>query len=402
MPSDGFFARTEFFAGVGLGSKRLADLERELETIRAQMHDLADYPERFNRYFSKVGWLVHGHLDFTTMKRAVEEYEANGLSAATGVLLQYFEPESLRDRLFFLNGVEELRIRRRFIDLAFEDYQSKRYHAVVPLLLMLIDGAVNEAVGKGFHAEALNLDVWDSLTAADGAINDIKSIFQQSRRKTRTDAIQLPYRNGILHGMDLGYDNEIVAAKCWCFLFVVADWIADKKTEAARRDKFAKETRVPTLRELATQLAENERMKKATEGWSARHITQKQLDALNCKQSPDPGTPEEIVIRFLDYWVARNYGGMARLYWAAVNPESGRYAGEVRASLGDIVVDSYVLDEIRDDAAAITEVKVTLSQANRKSSCYYFRMIYESKTGKALPRDLPGGAWRVVGVRPSG
>jgi hypothetical protein len=382
---------------IGLGSRALAELQQQMDDIRAQMRELADYPERFNQHFSKDGWLAHGRLDFSVMKRAVDVYETNGPEAATGVLLQYFGPDSIGDRLFFLNSVEELRVRRRLIDLAFADYQAGRYYAVVPLLLMFIDGAVNDAVGKGFHAQTL--DLWDSITTADGAINDIKSIFQQSRRKTRTEPIQLPYRNGILHGMDLAYDNEIVAAKCWCFVFVVADWIADKKSEAQRRERFAEETRVPSLRELAAQLAENERMKQATEEWSAREIRPEQLEAINRDWSADPGTPEEIVLRFLDLWTVRNYGGMAKLYWAADHPQSGRHAGDVRMMLGEMSVDSCLVDQIDDKAAAITQVRVIVNPASEHPCHYMFRLICETASGEVLPRGLGGGAWRVVWVQ---
>lgn len=369
---------------IGLGSRQIASLEQQVNEIRMQMRDLADYPERFNRHFSKKGWLAHGRLDFTVMKRAVDECDASGLDAGSAVLLEYFGPESLRQRLFFLNGVEELRVRRRLIDLAFEDYQAGRHHAVVPVLLMLIDGAVNDTVGKGFHSEALDLQVWDSITTADGAINDIKSIFQQGRRKTRTDTILLPYRNGILHGMDLGYDNEIVSAKCWCFLFVVADWIADKKSEDQRRAKFLEDTRIPSLRGLAQQMAENQRMKEATESWSARDITADHLDGLNQGQPPERGTPEEIALQFLALWTARNYGGMARLSWEAAKSKSGKHVGEIRATLGGVEVRSYQLDDINDEAAAISQIRVTVKEMSSNSHCYMFRMIYESDTGGVL------------------
>jgi hypothetical protein len=385
---------------IGLGSRALAELEQQMDDIRAQMRELADYPERFNQHFSKDGWLAHGCLDFSVMKRAVDEYETNGREAAAGVLLKYFGPDNIGDRLFFLNAVEELRVRRRLIDLAFADYQAGRYHAVVPLLLMLIDGAVNDAVGKGFHSETLDLDVWDSITTADGAIYDMKSIFQQSRRKTRTEPILLPYRNGILHGMDLGYDNEEVAAKCWCFLFVVADWIADKKSEAQRRERFAEETRVPSLRELAAQLAENERMKQATEEWFAREMRPEQLEAINRDWSADPGTPEETVLKFLDLWTVRNYGGMAKLYWAAGHPQSGRHAGDVRMMLGRVDVDSCLVDHIDDRAAAITQVRVILNPASEHPYCYMLRLTYETASGEVLPRGFTGGAWRIVWAQP--
>ena len=150
-------------------------------------------------------------------------------------MLDHYGPDQVAQRIFFLDHVEQLHVRRKLIDYALEDDRAGRYYSAVPLLLMVIDGAMNDATGKGFHASDITLDVWDSLMVADGAIYKIKEIFQKGRKKTRTERIDVPYRNGILHGMDLGYDNSTVTAKCWCFLFIVRDWLVSKKSEAERK-----------------------------------------------------------------------------------------------------------------------------------------------------------------------
>lgn len=386
---------------VGLGSKKLAEVRRELKEVRAHMRELADYHERFNRCFSKEGWLAFGFLDVEVLKQAVDECEAGRTDDATARLLQYFGPASVGDHLSRLNGVEEMRIRRRLIDLAFADYEAGRHHAVVPVLLMVIDGAVNDAIGVGFHSEALDLDAWDSLTAADGAIYDIKAIFQRGRRTTRTEPISLPYRNGILHGMDLGYDNETVAAKCWCFLFVVADWIGDKKSEVVRRERFAEETRIPSLGELFGQISENERMKQVNETWSARSFLPEEVRAMGHERTVKPDTPEEAVLQFLDLWTHGNYGGMAKMYWAHARPESSGLAGDVRALLGDVDVDAYHLERIDDEGSGISQVTALVNPESDRPRRYVTRMIYESGSGQVLPRSLPGGAWRLVWIHES-
>ena len=52
----------------------------------------------------------------------------------------------------------------------------------------------------------------------------MKRIFNTGRYSTVTDNITIPYKNGILHGMDLGYDNKTVAAKSWAALFAAREW----------------------------------------------------------------------------------------------------------------------------------------------------------------------------------
>lgn len=381
---------------VGLGSSELAEMSRELEKTREEMAELADYHARFNRHFSKEGWLAYGSLDFTVMKRAVDEYESGSPTAATRVLTGHFEPDRVGDQLYLLNGIEEVRVRRNLIDLALSDYKAGRHHAVVPVLLMVIDGAFNDALHTGFHADTSELEAWDSLTAADGAINDIKAIFQKGRRKTRTEPITLPYRNGILHGMDLGYDNEIVSAKCWCFLFVVADWIKDKKSEAKRREKFAEETRQPSLRELLAQIAENKRMKEVLDAWTPRTMTRDEVNAIGHESPPEGGSPEEAVLKFLELWSATNFGGMARLYWAHAQSGDHGYVATVRTLLGDVEVISPRLEAIDDEASALSQVLVTVNPSRAKPSRFMFRMIHESESGDVVPRGETGGAWRVV------
>jgi hypothetical protein len=383
---------------LGLGSKKIAELQRQYDDISVKMKEYTQYPTKFNRYFSKEGWLAHDTFEFSKLRQIVDLYEAQGSDTATKMLLDYYSPDNIADKIFFFIGVEELCIRKKFIELALEDYKAKRYHAVVPLLLMIMDGAMNDAVGKGLHAEGINLDIWDSLTTADGAINDIKEIFQRGRRKTRTEEIAFPYRNGILHGMDLGYDNKVVAAKSWCFLFVVRDWISAKKSEPIRRKAFDEETRTPTFREIVETMAKTEKLKQAVAAWSAREISEEYIQELNQSLSSDEDTPEHTVFQFLEFWKKRNFGGMAELFWSRVTADRRRYAGEVRLQFSHINIVSYSIKRITDEASAITEVFVDLNES--PDECLYtkFRMLYEDKDGDATARGIPGGTWRIVSV----
>ena len=384
---------------VGLGSEKLAESRQEIKELKAQLAQMGDYPDRFNRYFAGDGWLAHGSLDFGVLKDAVDQYECGGPDAGTAVLMQHFSPENLEGRLFFLNWAEELRVRRRLVELAFEDYRTGRYHAVVPVLLMMIDGAANDAVGKGFHADGIDLDVWDSMTTADGSIDAIKAIFQKSRRKTRTEEISLPYRNGILHGMDLGYDNEMVAAKCWCFLFVVADWIVAKKSEEARLAKFEEDGRAPSWSELAQKIAASESAKVELDSWKARDIDVEYLKGLNGGRTPDQGTPEAVAVEFLRLWAKRNFGGMSKLYWALDNPGSAGHGGEVRELFGGRTFQAYRLDAISDEGAGISMVEVTLDPDGEEPATCTIRAIYETPDGEVTVRGMPGASWRLVWAR---
>ena len=53
----------------------------------------------------------------------------------------------------------------------------------------------------------------------------IAKIYAKTRKRVNTEPITLPYRNGILHGKDINYDNDLVAAKCLATIFAVGDWV---------------------------------------------------------------------------------------------------------------------------------------------------------------------------------
>lgn len=91
-----------------------------------------------------------------------------------------------------------------------------RYHACVPLLLSLLDGVVDDTSGRvGFFAKGSDLVVRDSIAAHETGLTVLAEIMTKTRRKTNENPCSIPYRNGILHGKELAFDNKIVAAKCW-------------------------------------------------------------------------------------------------------------------------------------------------------------------------------------------
>ena len=386
---------------IGLGSKKLAGMEEKLGEMSSQMKDLTEYPARFNALFSDDGWLAHDSMNFDTLKNIVDTCENQGKDEATRLLMDFYSPDAISDRMFFLNGVEELRIRRKFIDYALDDYKAGRHYSAAPLLLMVIDGAVNDAVGTGFHSQSLDLDVWDSLTAADGAIEKIKGIFQRARKKTRTEEIHLPYRHGILHGMDLGYDNAVVTAKCWCVLFVVKDWIAAKKSEDGREEAFKGETRIPSIRELASQMRGTEALKQSIRDWKERAIEQSYIDDLNAGTPADPVTPEHVAVRLMELWQRKNYGHMAKLFWRKIQDSSKQFPKEVREMHGWMeVVGSQVL-RIVDEAPAIAEVMFAVSTTDGTAKPYTVRLIREDDSGSPVPAGTVGGTWQVVHITPT-
>ena len=381
--------------GIGsfFGSKTCKKIRAQLKETEKQLAELTSCANMFNEYFSKDGWVISDYSDLSMMRGAIEIYEQQGAEDANEFLIECFSPKAVAEKLIQLWSVEALRPRQQLIQLASEDYSQLRYHAVAPVLLPMIDGAVNDTIGVGFHAEKAEMDCWDSITTADGSIDIIKTIFNTGRYKTCTEQIDKPYRNGILHGRDLGYNNREVAAKCWAFLFVVADWSRDKQTETERQEKFLKEKKSIDFKEVLASSRKHAEHEKLLEAWEPRTITQDYLDNLNEAHEAAPETPEHTVLAFMELWRKENYGYMAKMFgscFASITP------GEVREELSCTKVASYDIVEICDEVPAFIEIKVKIITKDNRIEIRDFRMIYEDAQGDSCVSGAPSGAWKVI------
>jgi len=381
-----------FFRVFGLKSKKIDEMKEKFDDLCSKLNEYRNYVTKFNKYFSEDGWIVYDSLNYDIIKNAVEKHEREGKDEAKKLLLDYFSPENVEKMLFFLKSCKELRERYRFIEYALEDYKAKRYYSTIPLLLMVIDGAVSDTIQKGFHAKNIDLNVWDAITSVDGGIDTVKKIFQKSRKKTTTESITLPYRHGILHGRDLSYDTYEVAAKAWCFLFIVSDWIKSKSSEHRRKEKFIKETRIPPLKELLDKLVEVQKIKEKMAEWSPRNIDEQYIKSINSGTTVDSSLPEYTAIEYCNLWCKKNYGYMSNLYSLPWKQQPK----ELREQYDWLDVNSFQILSINDDAPAISEILVKIYLKDSNSKECKLRLIYENKAGDALPRNVEGGSWKII------
>lgn len=383
---------------VGLGNKKISELEEQINKLERSLGELKEVPQLFNKYFSDRGWITYDGLNHEFMKNMVQIYKEKGLDEAENEILEYYKPENLKFDFIGLKALPALLKRYRFIEFAMNDYSEGKYYSVIPLLLMIIDGAVNEIAGKGFHSEQSDMDVWDSITTIDDGISKIKDIFRKGRNKTREEPISLPYRNGILHGMDLGYDNYIVAAKCWHFLFVVRDWGLSKQSEEARKEKYYKETEIPSFKKLGKKIIETNRVKETLKGWKRRDLTKEYISSLADTTLIDENLPEIVLYQFLEYWKLKNYGFMGKMYWSQLYINGKPNIIEIKEQFVDIPIESFQITGISDAAAGISVIDVSVFVETQKKD-FTVRMIYEGSDGNARSRNLLDGTWKIVFVQ---
>ena len=281
--------------------------------------------------------------------------------------------------------------------MAREDYLAGRYHACIPLLLSLLDGLVND-VSKhvGFFAENVDLTAWDCIAGHESGLQVLASILTKGRNKTNENAIYIPYRNGILHGRDLAFDNKVVAAKCWAALFAARDWagaIDDGK-------KKPKPKEAVSWKQLFKQIAETNLMNKSIEEWKPR-ISEDipylpfEGDISNLPEN----TPEYAAAAFLDHWCNKRYGPIADSLLYFTDTPKGKKAGMARQDFGKHVPVSFKILGVDDQATAVTHVIAELHfevDGQEKFKEVSVRAIYQDSENNPSVRSQPGGHWRIV------
>lgn len=239
---------------IGVDVTKLKELLAEGDSLKLQTEALTSLPDRFNDQFASRGWIAYDSLNLELVKAAVVKAECGDLDGGEAILVEHYTEETIRLKLTWLSWIDAFRPRSTLAEKALSDYGAGRYHASVPVVLALLDGFVDDLQDRGFFAAGVDLTAWDSIAAHEKGLGKLVQVLSQPRKKTRTEAITLPYRHGILHGRDLNYDNKLVAAKTWAALFATGDWAA----KIIRGHKTAPPEPVkPSLRETLAQLSEH-------------------------------------------------------------------------------------------------------------------------------------------------
>lgn len=367
-----------------------------LEELEKTTLEIATIPDRFNDLFAEQGWIIYEQMSLEVAKAAIHKAEMGDMDGAQASLVAYYDDDRVAFCLRTMTAVQAFRPRMNLAEKALIDYREKRYHACVPVVLALLDGMVNELheKGLGFFNKDTSLEAWDSIAAHSKGLNAIKKIFQKSRRKTVTEEIFIPYRHGILHGMDLGYDNRMVAAKSWAALFAAREWAlkAERGELAAPPEKPKK-----TWCELIQQIRETQRRRDFLTKWQPRDI--QVGTSVPARGAPDEYTersPERKLTEYLHAWKRRNYGFMAKCVPNYSRVSENAMAGNVRKSLAHINLESFEIIEIRDVAPAVTEIGVALNLESNGSAIQQgvtFRLINQDTDALPVAYGVPQGEW---------
>ncbi|MFZ2471606.1 MAG: hypothetical protein WAW52_06645 [Methanothrix sp.] len=389
---------------IGVDTDQMEKALKDTDGLKASVEELTKIPDRFNDQFVPLGWIMYEEMDLQVAKMAIKMAESGDIEGADAYLADYYDTDTVQRMLRRMERVEEFRRRIPLAKKALTDYREERYHACVPVVLALIDGMVNElhlkARGKrlGFSAEDVNLEAWDSVSAHSRGLGQLVPVLMKGRYKTTTQQIFKPYRNGIMHGMDLGYDNKMVAAKTWAALFALRDWAI--KTEEGAIEQPPPDKPLE-LSDLIHQIRENQEDQQLLQKWKPRNIKPGQDIPVSGKSEDyEAGYPEKSLAEFLEYWQIRNYGFMAKKCLSSKSGSKGPASPrDLSLAYSTRFLKTFEFKEVKDQAAAVTVVTAKLvyedcGQEMKKS--FEFRLINLDSDWEVQVRGYPDSRWFIL------
>ena len=391
------------------------ELRHKISDIEKQINDIRFTPDRFNHYYSELGWIAYESMNSDLMRNAVRLAEDNKREEGEQLLLEYYaNNDSIRYLLTRLKNHPGFTKRYELLLKAYDDYKNERFHGCIPVFLMIIDGVIDEVTksNKGFFASDFNPKLWNSIVGHESGLSSIAKIYAKTRKRVNTDPITLPYRNGILHGKDINYDNSLVAAKCLATIFAVGDWVEQYESGKHVKPEPSKPKSIlQMLKELNETLAtaqkqheENEKMQDEIEKWQPRQISEEYINNINLKKaSCISNSPEEKLSEFMTFFSSKNYGKIHDIIERHYNKASkGQYIQEIKSFIGDLSLLDYKIVSVKDCAPCISEIEVKLNIIDKSKEEISFttkcRMIYQKDAFNTTPlvSGNPEGRWFIM------
>ena len=388
---------------LGGDTKQIEDALPNAEKLEAWEEMLA-IPDRFNYLFAERGWIYYDSMNCEVAKAVIQMAESGDIDGAEIVLVNYYDEDTVRSKIKRMKDVEAFRPRGNLSQKALADYLAGRYYACVPIVLAMIEGIVNESHGKGwgkklgFSATEVNLEAWDSISGHPSGLKVIASVFNEDRGKTIVDPITIPYRNGILHGMDLGYDNKMVAAKAWAALFSLRDW-------AIKAEKGLLEPQTPEKPITLIQVAEQTRDTKAENlelsEWKPRVIKIGQdIPATGSPEMYDAGTSWRRLAEFFSFWKDSkpNFRAMADCVVLDSDDNPREMPRRIEKLYNSKHLESFKFTDICERALLTTIIQVMLvyeEYGARVEKSVRFIMNKGNQVGRPENSEKAGSSWYI-------
>lgn len=365
------------------------EARKSTREVREELDGLVSLVDDFYRLLGDRNWAFSDALNLEKMRAVIGKPTPE---EAERELVEYLkEGEVLHRMITRLNRFPDMRPRMPLLKKAEQDYLQGRYCSSVLVTVTVMDRFVNDAFRsegrKGLHArESEKLHAGDCVATVWDRLPSIQKVFTKSIHARINEPVCEVYRHGIMHGMATDYDNDVVASKAWCMLFVVGDWV---DAEVRKRETEDEDPRniVQVLKGLSDTQRRNAENDRRLENWEKQRV-----------DLEHPAGPDEELVRgctgFLEAWKAKSYGVLGSFFPNFANKTPGAQAGEARESYSSHPIEGYEIEEIIRPVAAVANAKIRLHTSGRSWSA----SIRLSRLDGTTPvDDWEPGAWRVMG-----
>ena len=386
-----------FFKLLGANVTKVDEALKQVDHLAAQSEELASIPDEFNDLFAHRGWILYDRMNIPLAKKAIELGKSGHFDEAEKALMEYYSDEQIEFELRTMATINAFRERMPLAQKALTDFKEGRYYSTVLVVLSLLDGMVNEIQQKGFFTQGVDLTAWDSVAAHSKGLQRLTAILSQSRKKTRTESLTVPYRHGIVHGMDLGYDNPVVAVKSWVALFATRDW-AIKAEKNQLEAPLPKPERI--WKELVQDIQDLERDKKALANWKPRNVeVGTHIPPFGEPTDYQINSPEQKLAEFLHHWRDNNYGYMAKCISTQLGHPTKELPRRVREEYSGKQLKSWQLHKVSDDAPGVTVISMHVAYEENgftNTRLVEARLICEDDHNFGVIPGKPGSQWALV------
>lgn len=390
---------------MGITPLQRMKIQTDIKRFEQTMKELIELPDSFNTFLGPYGWSAYESLSIELVKEVVSKVKESGVEAGEEVLISYFQDREKINH-FLVKASRRLGVRGKLFEHAYQDHFEHRFYSSVPLFLMIIDGFVNDIEQTGFFAENTNLLAWDSLAGHSTGLGKVSEVFSKSRKKTNDEVINIPYRNGILHGRDVNYDNAFNSSKLLSTIFALIDWQAakEKMKQGKTKEKFIE----PNEEEITAQIIattetiiDNAIQKELISKWEKREIeVGSEIPESGEINDYQLGTPERTMVEIIHFIKDQNYGHLAdRIYFDLNRISKAKKCGDLKEKYGKYNLTKFKLVEVEDISIVITVLTMEITFLNNEkeySNIYKFRMIYSDEFQEALIKGHEKGSWRLM------
>jgi hypothetical protein len=360
------------------------DQRRKLAALESQVRAMAKRVDQFYELLGARQWIFHEALPTEALDRLLR---LPADKAERALIALYSDREQLDSFVrMTLFRFPALKARRHLIEMAQDDFHAGRFYSAVHVLLSVMDGFVNEfepQERRGLHArDESEMKAWDSIVSHHLGLANAHRTFTKRFSKTSSEEVFELYRNGIVHGVLVNFNNDVVASKAWNRLFAVCDWATSRREQAIVPEPD------PSWGDLLAKASATQEMKRALDEWMPRVLTEGDEEFLD-------HPTHTLSVEFLSAWRRQNFGGMGELLAAMIQEESpAKTAGMVRAQYEDRRLERFRIQEIHLTSPVAARVHVELIVEPRTAQAELL-WLHETASGDLALTNRPGN-WRLV------